>query len=139
MMRGLCALALLLALWACSSRAQRTAVQSKTDDVTSVEASRVAMRNGASGVPLSGVVVTGTIRNAGSAPMSCRPTEFLLIDASGNANLPRLQWCTLPTIPPRSSTNFTATFSVTDDRHLQLRFEHPDGSYEAHPIALPPA
>lgn len=64
---------------------------------------------------------------------------FLVVDAQGNALAPVKQYCDVPSIGPKDSGYFSATFSTRETENLQLRFEHPDGSYEIHDLAVPPA
>ena len=97
------------------------------------------MRNGASGAPVSGVSVGGYLVNEGTAPMRCRASAFILIDETGNAVTPQSLFCTVPLLGPHLSTPFTAQFTTMQGRRLQLRFEHPDGTYEAHALIVPRA
>ena len=87
---------------------------------------------------MSGIVVSGTITNTGTATMHCVPSSFLLVDASGNATMPAAEWCDVPSIAPSHSAGFNAAFPAASGR-LQLRYVHPDGSYEVHDLPLPPA
>lgn len=98
-----------------------------------------AARNGKSGAPVAALTVSGTITNTDSTPMQCSASSFVLVNANGNAVLPSAEWCDMPSIPPKQSGFFSATFSTSESDNLQLRFEHPDGSYEAHELIIPPA
>jgi hypothetical protein len=71
--------------------------------------------------------------------MSCNASAFLLVAPNGNAVSPTTQWCDLPSIQPKQSAFFNATFAAGNTDNLQLRFVHPDGSYEVHDLILPPA
>jgi hypothetical protein len=128
-----------IALAGCADGAQHRAKLSSEQDLSFIEASRTPVRTGVSGAPVNALVVSGTITNTGSVPLRCRPTAFLLIDESGNAFMPKTQWCDVPSIAPRRSAGFTATFTPTEQVHLELRFVHPDGTYEAHVLKVPPA
>lgn len=131
--------AAILLFGGCSGgRTQHRAHLSALQDLSEIQATRTALRNGASGAPISGVVVSGTITNTGSMPLRCRATAFLLLDSSGNALMPRTQFCDVPSIGPHRSAGFSATFTTTDPAQLQLRFEHPDGTYETHELIVPP-
>lgn len=140
-MRIACAFALAaIALASCAGDgAQHRARLSSEQDLSFIEASRAPVRTGVSGAPVNALVVSGTITNTGSVPLRCRPTAFLLVDPNGNAVTPKTQWCDVPSIAPRRSAGFTATFMDAPQDHLQLRFMHPDGTYEAHRINVPPA
>ena len=130
--------AILLFSGCSGGRTQHRAHLSALQDLSEIQATRTALRNGASGAPMSGVVVSGTITNTGSTPLRCRATAFLLLDSSGNALMPRTQFCDVPSIGPHRSAGFSATFTTTDPAQLQLRFEHPDGTYETHALIVPP-
>jgi hypothetical protein len=133
------ALGAALVLAACAQESQHSARVTAHPAITELQVMPAPIRNGASGAPTRGVMISGTITNTGSTALRCRPTEFLLVDASGNAIAPSSQWCDVPSIAPQQSGTFNATFPTTQTAHLQLRFEHPDGTYEAHKVALPPA
>lgn len=97
------------------------------------------MRTGSTGAPLVGLVISGTITNDGRAPLRCSPSEFVLVNARGNNDVsPSAQYCLVPTIAPQQSSYFSATFAAAPGDNLQLRFEHGDGSYEIHDLAVPP-
>lgn len=90
-------------------------------------------------MPVNVLFVSGTITNTGSSAMSCSATNFLLVAPNGNAIAPSAQWCDVPSIPPKQSAFFNATFAATNTDNVQLRFVHPDGSYEVHDLIIPPA
>jgi hypothetical protein len=96
------------------------------------------MRTGSTGAPMLGLVVSGTITNDSDTPLRCSPAEFLLVENGGDDVAPSSQFCTLPSVPPRQSTYFTASFAQAPRDDLQLRFEHGDGSYEIHDLSVPP-
>lgn len=86
-----------------------------------------------------GVVVSGTITNDGRAPLRCSPAEFVLVNSQAQNDVaPSSQFCLLPSIAPQQSSYFSATFAAAPGDDLQLRFEHGDGSYEIHDLAVPP-
>lgn len=128
-----------LLLSACAQGSQHHARVSAHPALSSIQAMPAPIRNGTSGAPTQGIQVSGTITNTGSTSLRCRPTEFFLVDAQGNAIAPSSQWCDLPAIAPQQSGTFNATFPISPTAHLELRFEHPDGTYESHPLTLPPA
>ncbi len=119
-----------------SGNTQHKARRSASDDLSAIQATTSPVRNG-SGAPIDALVVSGTITNTGSAPLRCRATSFLLVDQNGNAYAPSAQWCDVPSIGPSLSAGFTATFRAPQTPNLELRFEHPDGTYEAHPLHFP--
>ena len=121
-----------------SSGAQHKARRSASDDLSAIQATNAPVRNG-SGAPIDALVVSGTITNTGSSPLLCRATSFLLVDKNGNAYAPSAQWCDVPSIGPSRSAGFSATFRAVQKPNLELRFEHPDGTYEAHALHFPPA
>lgn len=86
-----------------------------------------------------GVVVSGTITNDSRAPLRCSPSEFVLVTTNGDNDVaPSSQFCMVPTLAPQQSSYFSATFPAAPRDDLQLRFEHGDGSYEVHDLAVPP-
>jgi hypothetical protein len=132
-------LAALAFLSGCTATAEHRSYVSAQQDISEIQTQRTLLGNGASGAPVDGVVVSGEITNVGSSPLRCNASAFLLTDAAGNASVPRSQWCDVPAVGPHRSASFTATFATTGQTHLQLRFEHPDGTYEAHTLIVPPA
>lgn len=137
-MRIFAAFAALLVLTACSAGATQKARVAAHNDLSAIQAVQRTIP-GKSGVPVSIVFVSGTITNTDPNPMKCSPSSFLLVDGAGNAVAPQTQWCDAPSIAPSQSAFFNATFTAKDLRNVQLRFVHPDGSYEVHDLILPPA
>ncbi len=135
---ALLAAAFVLAGCTGNSAQQHRARRSASDDLSAIQATNAPVRNG-SGAPVDALVVSGTITNTSAAPLRCRATSFLLVDENGNAYAPSSQWCDVPAIGPSQSAGFSATFRAPQTPHLELRFEHPDGTYEAHALHLPPA
>lgn len=126
-------------LAACSGGSTQKARLAAHDDLSAVQAVQRSERNGKSGAPVNVVFVSGTITNPGSSALRCSANAFLLVDPKGNAVAPARQWCDVPAIAPKQSAFFSATFPATATDNLQLRYEHPDGSYEVHDLAIPPA
>lgn len=141
-MRKAAALLLLLAAGGCAgsaSSSQKAKIAAR-DDLSAIQAIQRLAHNGKSGAPVSVVFISGTITNTGTAALHCNANAFLLVDPNGNAIAPAAQWCDSPSIAPQQSAFFNATFQPggsTDN--LQLRYVHPDGSYEVHDLILPPA
>lgn len=124
-------------LTGCSgSGAQHHAQRSASDDLSAIQATSTPAFNG-SGAPIDALVVSGTITNTSSTPLRCRATAFLLVEENGNAFAPSSQWCDVLLIGPSHSAGFSATFRAPQAPHLQLRFVHPDGTYEAHSLHFP--
>jgi hypothetical protein len=136
--RRLCAVVFALAVAGCWGGGAHARVAAH-DDLSAIQAIPVQLRNGGSGAPVSGVNVTGTITNSGSKPLRCTAIAFLLVDDRGNAVSPSSQFCEVQILAPNDSAYFNATFPTQETDNLQLRFEHPDGSYETHDLAVPPA
>ena len=140
-MRKATALLLLLAASGCagSSSTQKAKIAAH-DDLSAIQAIQRTAHNGKSGAPMSVVFISGTITNTGTAALHCNANAFLLVDPSGNAIAPATQWCDTPSIAPQQSAFFNATFQPGGNTdNLQLRYVHPDGSYEVHDLILPPA
>ncbi len=97
------------------------------------------MRNGSSGAPVVGLVVSGTITNGGSTPLQCSRSMFVLVGPGEGDVMPTTEFCGLPSIAPAQSAYFNATFAAPPRDGWKLRFEHGDGSYEIHDLAVPPA
>lgn len=133
------ALVTLLLVAACANGGTQRARIASHDDLSAIQAVQRAARYGKAGAPVNVVFVSGTITNTGTSAMTCNATAFLLVDAHGNATPPSEQWCDLPSIAPKQSGFFNATFAATNTDGIQLRFVHPDGSYEVHELILPPA
>jgi hypothetical protein len=126
-------------LTACASQPHAAARVTAHPAITSLQASSMAVRSGQSGAPVRGVHVFGTITNTSDETLRCRPTAFLLVERNGDAIAPTSQWCDVPAIAPQQSGTFSANFPTMQTAHLELRFEHPDGTYESHALTLPPA
>jgi hypothetical protein len=124
---------------ACSNAGeQHRARLSKVDDLRIDQTWRTPESNRL-GAPLDGLAVGGFITNTGTTPLRCSATAFVIIDEAGNAFTPHSLWCTTPTIGPHLFSSFTAEFTTLQGSHVELRFEHPDGTYEAHTLVVPPA
>lgn len=140
-MRKAAALVLLLAASGCagSSATQKAKIATR-DDLSAIQAVQRTAHNGKSGAPVDVVFISGTITNTGTAALHCNANAFLLVDPSGNAIAPATQWCDAPSIAPQQSAFFNATFQPGGStENLQLRYVHPDGTYEVHDLILPPA
>lgn len=111
---------------------------SKVRYLSAIEAVPAPMRNGATGAPVIGLVVSGTVTNAGRAPLHCSANMFLLVNARGDDMAPTTGFCAVARLPVQQSTYFNATFVAAPGDRLKLRFEHGDGSYEVHDLAVPP-
>ena len=139
-MRRAGALALTIVLAACAGGGDTQKARiAAHDDLSAIQAVQRSQRNGKSGAPVNVIFISGTITNTGSASMGCSANAFLLVAPDGNATAPATQWCDVPSIAPKQSAFFNATFAATPNDNLQLRFVHPDGSYEVHDVILPPA
>ena len=137
-MRILAAAAIIFMLTACSAGATQKARIAARNDLSAIQAMQRTIP-GRSGVPVNIIFVSGTLTNTESKAMKCNASSFLLVDGRGNAIAPQSQWCDAPSIAPNQSSFFNATFTAKDLRNVQLRFVHPDGSYEVHDLILPPA
>src|SRR5579872_4171195 len=105
-MRGAWLLVVILTLAGCAAGTQRHASHpSANQDLTDIQTAGTMLRNGASGAPISGIIVSGEIMNTGSTPLHCRDTSFLLVDSAGNGLMPRTQWCDIPSVAPRGSAS----------------------------------
>lgn len=138
-MRVAAALCALVILAACSSGGTQKARVATQNDLSAIQAVQRTARNGKNGVPVNVLFVSGTITNTGTSAMSCSPSNFLLVAPNGDAVAPSAQWCDVPSIPPKQSAFFNATFAPADTDSVQLRYVHPDGSYEVHDLIIPPA
>lgn len=138
-MRAAAAVTAAALLAGCASQPQQAARVTAHPAITAIRAQTVPLRNGSSGAPTRGIQISGTLTNSGGSALRCSPTEFLLLESGNNAIAPVSAWCSVPRIAPKASATFTATFSTTQLAHLQLRFEHPDGTYESHPLTVPSA
>ena len=112
---------------------------SKQQYLSAIQVVPAPMRTGATGAPIVGLVISGTLTNDGSAPLQCSRSAFVLVRPGDNDVAPASQYCEIPSVAPRQSTFFNASFAAPPRDDWQLRFEHPDGTYEAHKVALPPA
>jgi hypothetical protein len=126
-------------LTACSGAGTGKARVASQDDLSAIQAVQRLAKNGKNGMPVNVLFVSGTITNTGSSAMSCSATSFILVDPNGKAVTPSEQWCDVPSIGPKQSAFFNATFAPTKTDNVQLRFVHPDGSYEIHDLIIPPA
>jgi hypothetical protein len=129
----------LLVLAACSDGGTQKARVASKDDLSAIQAVQRTAHNGKNGVPVNVLFVSGTITNTSSAAMTCSATSFILVDPHGKAVTPSEQWCDMPSIPPKQSAFFNATFAPANTDNVQLRYVHPDGSYEVHDLIIPPA
>lgn len=118
--------------------AHRGGQLSKQQYLSALEAIPAPMRTGQTSAPMVGLVVSGTITNDGRTPLRCSPSEFVLVSSSNGEVAPSAQFCAVPSIAPQQSTYFNATFNAPPRDDLQLRFEHGDGTYEIHDLAVPP-
>ncbi len=107
------------ALAGCAGAGNHRARLAAHADLSALQTSLIAVRNGASGAPVNGLLVSGTITNTGPAMLRCRLSAFLLIEENGNAVAPSSQWCDVPAIAPTRSARFSATFP----QPAQLRVE----------------
>jgi hypothetical protein len=110
----------------------------KTQYLSALEVIPAPIKNGSTGAPMMGLVVSGTLTNGGKAPMICSRDAFVLVHGSDGDITPAAQFCTAQEIAPQQSTYFNATFAAPPRDDWQLRFEHGDGSYEVHDLAVPP-
>jgi hypothetical protein len=117
---------------------QRGGELSKQQYLSALEAIPAPMRTGATGAPMVGLTISGTITNDGKTPLQCSRSAFILVRQGDGDVTPAGQYCALPTIPPQQSTFFNVTFAAPPRDDWQLRFEHGDGSYEIHDLAVPP-
>jgi hypothetical protein len=130
----------LIALTACSGgNAQRGGTIAKTNFLSAIQVVPAPMHTGSTGAPIVGLVVSGTITNDGSSTLQCTRSTFVLMNPSESDIAPSAEFCALPSIPPKQSTYFNATFAAPPRDDWKLRFEHGDGSYEVHDLIVPPA
>lgn len=124
---------------ACAGGSHPAARPAAHDDLSAIEALPSGpLRNGATGAPIGGIMVSGTITNTDSQNLRCGGTTFLLVSDGNNAITPASQFCDTPLLAPNRSGYFSVTFATAAHDNLQLRFEHPDGTYEVHDLVLPP-
>jgi hypothetical protein len=117
---------------------QRSGRLSNVQYLSALEVIPAPMRNGSSGAPLEGIVVSGTLTNDGSSPLQCSANVFVLVRPSGEGIIPTSQFCAVPSLAPQQSTYFNATFAAAPRDDLRLRFDHSDGTYEVHDLVVPP-
>lgn len=130
----------LVLLAACSGgNAERGGTLSKTQFVSAIQVVPAPMRTGSTGAPIVGMLVSGTITNDGSSALQCTRSAFVLVSPAESDIAPSAEFCALPSIPPKQSAYFNATFAAPPRDDWKLRFEHGDGSYEVHNLIVPPA
>ncbi|MGZ3499184.1 MAG: hypothetical protein ACXVAK_16725 [Vulcanimicrobiaceae bacterium] len=111
--------------------------EAKNADLSAITAVATnGVRNGSSGAPVAGVIVSGTVTNTDTQPLRCSNTAFVLMSGS-DAILPASAWCAAPSLEPGQSAMFTATFASPPTGQLALQLTHPDGSYERHDLDVP--
>lgn len=131
--------ATLILLAGCSGgSAHRGGQLSKQQYLSAIQTIPAPMRTGATGAPIVGLVVSGTITNDGSEPLQCSRSAFVLVRSGDGDVSPTAQFCALPSIAPQQSTFFNATFAAAPRDDWKLRFEHGDGTYEVHDLIVPP-
>lgn len=131
--------ATLILLAGCSGgSAHRGGQLSKQQYLSAIQTIPAPMRTGATGAPIVGLVVSGTITNDGSEPLQCSRSAFVLVRPGDGDVSPTAQFCALPSIAPQQSTFFNATFAAAPRDDWKLRFEHGDGTYEVHDLIVPP-
>lgn len=111
----------------------------KTQYLSAVQSMPVPLRNGSTGAPVVGIVVSGTITNGGNTVLQCSRSEFLLTRPGDGDVAPTAEFCAVPSIQPQQSAYFNATFAAPPRDDWKLRFEHGDGTYEVHDLIVPPA
>lgn len=133
-------LAVLVLLAGCSGAGgeHRGGTLSKQQYLSALEVIPAPMRTSATGAPIVGLSISGTLTNDGSTPLPCSRSAFILVRSGDNDVPPSAQFCQTPTLAPQQSTFFNATFAAPPRDDWQLRFEHGDGSYEIHDLAVPP-
>ncbi|HKU67890.1 MAG TPA: hypothetical protein VJP85_08940 [Candidatus Baltobacteraceae bacterium] len=138
-MRITAILAVSILLAACAGGGEhRGGTLSKDQYLSAIQVVPAPMRTGATGAPIVGMVISGTLTNGGAAPMRCLRSSFVLVRPAAGDVAPSGEFCTTPSIAPRQSTYFNVTFAAPPRDDWQLRFEHGDGSYEVHALAVPP-
>jgi hypothetical protein len=133
-------LAICIVLAGCASGGdtQRAGRLSKQQYLSAIEAMPAPMRTGSTGAPIVGLAISGTLTNDGKVPLHCSSAAFVLVRAGDGDVTPTGEFCTVPSIAPQQSTYFNVTFAAPPRDDWQLRFEHGDGSYEIHDLAVPP-
>lgn len=132
--------AICVVLAGCASGAdtQHAGRLSKLQYLSAIEAVPAPMRTGSTGAPIVGLAISGTLTNGGKVPLRCSTTAFVLVRAGEGDVMPTGEFCTVPSVAPQQSTYFNVTFAAPPRDDWQLRFEHGDGSYEIHDLAVPP-
>jgi hypothetical protein len=131
-------LAALMLLAGCGGGEHRGGTLSKEQYLSAIQVVPAPMRTGATGAPIVGLVISGTLTNDGNTPLQCSRSEFVLVRSNDNDVAPSGQYCESPSVAPQQSTFFNATFAAPPRDDWQLRFEHGDGTYEVHDLAVPP-
>lgn len=131
---GCCALVALLSGCGGSHAQARAAAHDDLQAIIAVPTSGV--RNGASGAPLTGIVVSGEITNNDTQTIRCGNASFVLMHGT-NAILPSKTWCAAPALDAGQTAAFSLTFAAPGGGDLTLQLTHPDGSYERHDLAIP--
>ncbi len=138
-MRVSAILAVLVLLAGCGGGGEhRGGRLSKQQYLSAIEVVPAPMRTGTVNAPIVGLMISGTITNDGATPLQCSRSAFVLVRANDGDVMPTAQFCAVPTIAPQQSSFFNATFAAAPRDDWQLRFEHGDGSYEIHDLAVPP-
>jgi len=131
--------AALVLLAGCAGTAAHRGGQLSPDHyLSAIQAVPAPMRNGSSGAPLVGLMISGTITNDGKTPLQCARASFVLTRTGDGDVSPTAEFCALPSIAPQQSTFFNATFAAAPRDDWKLRFEHSDGTYEIHDLIVPP-
>lgn len=139
-MRFLATITALVLLGGCAAgNTSRGGTLAKTQYLSAVQAIPAPLRNGSTGAPIVGIVVSGTITNAGTTALQCSRSEFVLIRPGDGDVAPAAEFCAMPSIEPKQSAYFNATFAAPPRDDWKLRFEHGDGTYEVHDLIVPPA
>lgn len=138
-MRIAAILTALIVLAGCGGGATHRGGQlSKQQYLSAIQVIPAPMRTGSTNAPMVGLIISGTITNGGTVPLRCSPSAFVLVRKDDGDVAPSAQFCAAPAIAPQQSTFFNATFAAAPRDDLQLRFEHGDGTYEIHDLAVPP-
>jgi hypothetical protein len=131
-------LAALTLLAGCGAGEHRGGTLSKQQYLSAIQVVPAPMRTGATGAPIVGLVISGTLTNDGNTPLQCSRSEFVLVRSNDSDVAPSGEYCESPSVAPQQSTFFNATFAAPPRDDWQLRFEHGDGTYEVHDLAVPP-
>jgi hypothetical protein len=137
--RNAAVIAALVLLAGCAgTAAHRGGKLSPEQYLSAIQTVPAPMRNGSSGAPLVGLMISGTITNDGTTPLQCTRASFVLVRSGDGDVSPTAEFCALPSIAPQQSTFFNATFAAAPRDDWKLRFEHSDGTYEIHDLIVPP-